>query len=365
MEYLIALIFCVLCIYGNKRMTKATRCFCLTILCAYVIILMGLRYRVGIDTINYLSGYYPKIGQDYFKSFDILTNIREPGYYFVCYLCSFISDQFWVVQLLCASITNFCIFLFLYRNCTNPFIGIAVYFFLYFFYFTAEIMRESAAIGIFLLNYQNLKEGKWVRYYLFTFFSIFFHYSALITWLFPLVKFLKVNALYFIIIGLMLAVTPLVEDFISVIQVASLTTRLDAHLDSAESLNMNWRIAQVIQTVVPSIVVLWICRRKNNSIEIRPFVLLHIIFCAGAFAIPIIFSRFQNYTSLFVVAYIANMYALPKIRAIMKRIFSTVLISSQIIYYAHTYMQWIPYKSIFSMEKVEKREQRWYDVFGQ
>ena len=175
MEYIFVLILVFIGIRVNSRMAKSLRITYLAIICLYVILLMGFRYRVGTDTINYMDGYLERTTTlDDFGALDFTQTRFEPGYMFLAACCRSLSNEFYVLQLLCAFILNSCVFLFLYRYCYNPFVGVIVYFVLTCLYFNTEIMRESLAIAIFLLNYPNLKSRKWVRYYILCLFSICF-----------------------------------------------------------------------------------------------------------------------------------------------------------------------------------------------
>ena len=57
MEYAFAIILVFIGIRFNSRMAKSLRITYLATICLYVILLMGFRYRVGIDTLNYMDGY--------------------------------------------------------------------------------------------------------------------------------------------------------------------------------------------------------------------------------------------------------------------------------------------------------------------
>jgi hypothetical protein len=262
-----------------------------------------------------------------------------------------------------AAITNVSIFIFLYRYCKNPFVGVLCYFVITFFYFTAEIMRESAAIGIFLMNFQNLRNKRWGRYYLCSFLSIAFHYSALITWLFPLAKYLKVNKWYIVICLGALVITPVLSKLNTLIQFASVSGRIDEYIDG-NNLNLNWRIGQVIKSGLPALFCVYITRHCDPLREIRPFVLLQIVFVVFSFAIPIIFQRFVNYTLIFTVVYVANTLIYKPVRLYQRRCLFIILFLTQLVSYRGSWSMWYPYVSIYNPVKIEERELLWYNQFG-
>ncbi len=182
MEYLVPFILATLGIIFNKKMPPAKQKTLMVIILVYIIILLGMRYRVGFDTIGYMKTYTKARSLDKFWTVKIFLERHEPGYLFICAICKSFTKEFWPVQVIMATITNGCIFIFLYRYCRNVFVGIMFYLILQWLYFSVEVMRESAAISIFLLNYRNFENKKWLKFYLISFLSISLHYSAIIIW---------------------------------------------------------------------------------------------------------------------------------------------------------------------------------------
>lgn len=347
----------------NHRLTYRTRIFFILCVYAYLVLLMGLRFRVGIDTLNYMSSYdsVPELKKVF--DIDFSTARFEPGYILLCSLCRSITPDFWLLQCVHSLILNGCVFYFLHKNTTNIFTGICVYIILCWLYFNTEIIRESLAISIFLLNIENLKRRRWGWYYLLCIISISFHYSALITVFFPFAKLIRLNVLYIGICILLLGITPYLENLNELISIASISDRVGEHISSADELNMNWRLANMIRyTIVPafSLMIVYISHYKS---EYTPYILLSILFGVGAFAVPIIFSRLANYTLPFVILYVSNLIDEPAIRRHYKQALAILLVCSQLIYYHEMYNAWIPYESIFSKQMVVEREQMWYDYF--
>lgn len=363
MVYLFIFIIVVILARVNNRLSYRTRIWSLVCVCGYIVLLMGLRYRVGIDTLNYMSSYGMTPDLKDILYTDWSTARFEPGYLLLCSICRHISPEFWVLQLVHSLILNTCIFLFIYKNSANPFTGIAIYFVICWLYFNTEIIRESLAIAIFLLNYNNLKENKWIKYTLISLIAASFHYSALITLLFPIAKHLKVNLLYICACVLILGITPYLENINQLIAIASLSDRIGEHIGSANELNMNWRIANMIRYTIIPVCTLLLYRRVNVKSEFLPYILLSILFGIGAFAVPIIFSRLANYTLPFVIVYASNAIDMLSRRFKLKCALIIIIISSQLIYYNEMFYAWYPYESIFTQRLVENRELLWYKYF--
>lgn len=361
--YLIALTAALIAAFLNDRMTPALRKSILIIICIYIILLMGFRYKVGIDTISYMKAYryIPPLDHLSLKAFS--QTRFEPGFFILCSLCKTFTREFWPFQLLMAAITNGCIFYFLYRYCRNVFTGVTLYFIFSFLYFTTEVMRESAAVGIFLLNYRNLQEKRWARYYLISVISILFHFSAIIILFFPLARLLNNKFIFYTSCIVFIGITPLVEKLNDILQIAAISGRIALYASGADDLNFNWRIAELIRSAFPAIAILAAYHFAKKECEFKIMLLLQILFCMGAFAIPLIFSRFSNYTVIFVVAAAANVLSLETLKQWIKICFISFVLLTQVNYYHINYERWFPYISIFQPDDLPVRASLYRTTF--
>lgn len=341
-------------------MHQNTRAFCMVLACIITILIFGLRYRVGIDTINYIDGYRSISKMAGPIKFDWQNN-SSPAYGLICTFFKHYTNSFWPVQLVMASITNTGIYYFLYKHCENPFIGIFIYFILAMFYFNAEIMKESAAIGIFLLNFNNLYRRRLVRYYIIAFLSIAFHYSAFLILIFPFVRHIQFNIAYIIATALLISIAPLLSELNKMLAFSAISAKIDCYNIIASQTNLNFRLYILITNLIPALASLIIGYKFIRNELITKFVLLHILLCAGVFATPIIFGRFTNYTLPFVIVSIANVLILRKIKLYLRQGVLICAILSQTLYYKDMWCRWVPYVSVFNPHKVPARERKWMD----
>ncbi len=364
MEYFIVLMLCIFCAYKKRKMASSLRVFCVVSICLVMILLIGLRYRVGVDTLNYMNSYAsaPKI-EMYIKHFS-LSSIRDPLFHLIESICRTCTPDFWPFQLILTSISTTGIVIFINRNSTNPFIGLAIFILLQWLYFTTEILRESIAIAIFLLNYQNIKKRRFLRYYLISFLSIGFHYSAMITWVVPFCIKLRINFYYILIcIGIILS-TPLLDSLNQLLAIATITDRVNQYMNQAEMLNFNWRLAELIRSATLPLAIIIICKLRKLKIQFQGMILLQIIFCLGTFAVPVIFLRFTNYTALFITVVLSNLLGSQKLLSFLKLSLCCLIIVSQFHYYSQIYHRWFPYVSIFKLRQVVDREYSWQKESG-
>lgn len=363
MEYAIPFILVIIGIIFNSKMTPVPRKIFLGLICAYLVILLGLRYCVGVDTISYTRSFkhIPPIDRLFDKN--IFTYRYEPGYLIINSIVKYFTHEFWPVQMIVAAILNGSVFVFLYKYCKNVFIGIFFFLILQWFYFSMEIMRESIAVSIFLLNYRNLEHKNWVRYYLFSILSVFFHYSAAITLFMPLARILKPNLTFLTLCLCALAVTPLVERFNDMISTLSIAARFDQYVSNADNLNLNWKLAELMKSGFPAIVGLMIYLKYKIKCKVQQMLLVQIALCVAAFAVPLMFSRFTNYTSMFVTVAIANIMSDKRFHTNLRILLFAFVLLTQSFFYATKYQRWYPYVSIFDPHSVHAREQIWKHDF--
>ena len=208
----------------------------------YCILLAGLRYRVGNDTVNYATYYYdifPNLYDYWF--FDFSNEKFGRGYLFFNAIARTISDDFVVMQMLLAIFVNSIIFYFIYNNTKNIFTGILLYFIFFFLDFNTEVLREACAVAVFLLGWKSFYNHKWIRYYIYCGIAILFHPSASFTLLLPfftskyLSKGFKISWTTVIItLSLFLLGTIITSKFFDIIRLLGMAT-MDNYADIYEN----------------------------------------------------------------------------------------------------------------------------------
>ncbi len=371
MEYLILLIYTlILAVRWQEEPNFEKFKFAWLIICVYCIFLFGFRYRVGIDTLNYMYsyGYMPTL----FTLFD--NNIFEyrnaPFYTLINAFCRTITDSFYLLQIVVSIIFNSCLFIFLRKHAQNPFLAFAIFFFMNGLYFNTEIMKESLAIAFFLLNTDNLLEHRWRKYYSLAFISLMFHYSAIIVFFFPLCLKLKFNKYFAILIVVFLLVSKeLAQMLMPLITFSAVANRLEEYalLLESDRLNINWIIGALIQAVLIPLVMLFVNKKTDWDLGKYEFLIcLCVLFGVGCIYFEIIFQRFTNYTALFYAICLADFLHSKLVNPIHKYIIVFVFITIYSFTYINNsrYNRWLPYHSILNEQKVPARELIWYEEYG-
>ena len=166
-----------------------------------LVLLAGLRYRVGGDTLGYFDMHsnMPTL-VDLAKEKNLLDLQYMPLWHLFVALCLQITKDFVFLQIIEAIIVNSVIFWFIKKYANRPFLTVIFYFFMIYPYYNMEMLRQVLSVCCFLLAIPSLIEKKFVRYYLWTIVALGFHHSAIVLLLVPPIYYFMKDAVskYFV-----------------------------------------------------------------------------------------------------------------------------------------------------------------------
>ena len=178
------------------RPTKSKK-HSIIISCIILILIAGLRYRVGTDTLIYTDEYFNFKTLNALSIDDLLSHTRyRPGWIVLTSFFKTIGASLYVYQICIAAIINVSIVYFLKQKVENFFSAILIYYVVMYVFFNMEIVREAIAISIFLYAYVGLEKGKRIKYFLLFFLAFSFHEAAIIMLLIPLVMNIRVSKIF-------------------------------------------------------------------------------------------------------------------------------------------------------------------------
>lgn len=154
---------------------------------AYILMvaLMTFRYRVGGDTLNYMSHFDYTTPQLYALRFFVSEKL-QPIPAIIFSFCKTVFDDFTYVQAIFAVFVNAVIFNFFKKNTQYVFTAIFLYALTFYMRLNCEIMRESLAVSFFLLGYPYLMKHNYLLYYIYVFIAFMCHSSAIFLFVLPL-----------------------------------------------------------------------------------------------------------------------------------------------------------------------------------
>lgn len=348
-----------------------------------LVLLAGLRYRVGGDSLHYFDVFdsYPTLSTLW--DYDFAKAEYNPGWIIFNAIIKSLNGDFYTFQFVHAIIVNSIIFIFINNYARNKFLVIIFYLFLHYLYFTMEVLRESLAISVFLLAIPSLLNKHWFQYFLYCLLAYSFHSSALILLIFPLFA-RKMQIKYQVAITVLLA---LIINFISF---DSLITSLFGAYSFGQRATRSYLIKEVniygLLIVLLKILAYYfihifaqnkkICNKHPFIIFVTPYLVLGLL----AAVVPGVY-RFLNYLAIPLLIYIVDiLYTFIRNRTFYQPSLAKVslsfiiIVSLQIQYFVRDtskytrgrssfYNIYIPYHSIFD-EKIEQtREDIFYNQF--
>lgn len=367
-------------IYDNRSSKAAVLPY--IILYILVVLVAGLRYRVGIDTLNYMEIYstLPDVN-NIVNIFDSEENYTiAPLFLFLVVISKLFSNEFFVLQIFHAAILNFFIFLFVFREKRNKFFCIFMYLIAYFFYFNMEIMRESLAVGVFLMSRDLLYNRKYIKYLLCVIIASMFHYSALIMIIYPFVLNLRLNKNICVIISLsvflFVFMKPIVSALLYNLESGFLVNKVINYMEFSESQFSNkvYLLQLIKYTLLPLSVLFLYNKYYGGYFKYESLVIFHILLGIGSVFYQIIFARFTNYTLPYVILLYAEfiffsyrkLFTKNRICVVMSLCILFVILFDygiRPVVDARNYNKWIPYYSIFNPQRDNTRESIWVKSF--
>lgn len=327
----------------------------------YLVLLMGLRYEVGGDTINYMRAYnlYDKDISSWIFTF---RSEYQPLYTLMYAVAKTISKDFYVLQIIHAILFNGMLFYFIKRNTSYIFTALVVSFLTFYLYFSTEVMRESLAVLVFALSYNSIKEHKWFKYYFMVFIAFMFHMSAIVLLFIPFFQWIKYNKYYILILIVVSIFLLQFRDFISLFEQVGL---LESKIANYRDVTFGGYLMTILNVVRYMVFPLLLCYIYKSVLktECRYETEMCILALMGLGTIFsfIIFNRFTNYFKPFLAISIADIVCnLIKSYNIRNRLNAAIVCASVLLIYGSDFVHlskytlWVPYRSIYNKQHIER-----------
>ena len=269
-----------------------------------LVLIIGLRYKVGGDTYNYMNyfGLSPEL--NYWEPFD--TFGFEPGFSLLTSAIKTISDNLYVYQTIIAFLLTFMLMIFIRRNTPYKFLALLLIYISMFLYFSTEVIRESLAIGGLLLIYPLLERKKYIGYYIVSLLLLSLHSSAVLCLFLPLIRNLRFDRKFIIYVFLFI-----VFGF----GMAAVMQRLGSFfifqklLRYFEYSNVGYAWSG-FRFIYFSLLPLWFLylskKRLRVNVKYENIICFQILMGIGLWFVPIVFQRLINYTIVFYLVSLAH-----------------------------------------------------------
>ena len=159
----------------------------------FFILFAGLRWRLGIDTPNYIYHFYHDIPTIAKLSEEDLRLGAKPFWVIINSAVKTLDGRFFIVQLIEAAFVNVLLLNYIKRH--SRYLFTCIFFYYLFLYLSLSFTVMKAAMSIAVCLYANdfILQKKWVKGYALYMIAVLFHPQALLIMLTPLLQFLKLN----------------------------------------------------------------------------------------------------------------------------------------------------------------------------
>ncbi len=279
---------------------------------AIFVLLAGLRFRLGEDTINYLYTFYydtPKLWD--IKTDTLLSSGQPPLWIILNSIVKTLGGRFYIVQLIQAIIVNTLVLKYFKKHSPYPFACAALFFFWRYQWYSMVVMKAAIALSIILFANDYFLEKKYKKGCLLVLLATGFHQSSLLLLIVPFICFLKFNKLGVIIlvctyfVGLFLQ-SKLGDVFVMLNFAEGISNKLDNYVDSGfmmQNHNLNFFIIKIFPIVLyPVISVIYLKRKCKDShiLTLEPCLMIGLLFQIMQFNIDV----FYRYVYIFIIYYI-------------------------------------------------------------
>lgn len=358
------------------------------------VLLAGLRWRVGGDTVNYLYDYYyltPDIShctyEDFFR--------REPLFALLNITVKSLGCRFYVVQIIQAVIVNALIFKYIRRATDYPFAALIFYFVWRYVFLNFEEMRAGISVAISLFANDYMINGKWRKSLLLYLLASLFHYSSILLLFTSVLSFLKINKSIVVIIIISffggIVVQHYLGDFLFLFEVndqvyGKMQNFTESEYDFSQTINWKGFVGAKFPYIFYSLFSFYYISKypdkgkAQNILKYQPFVILGIVWVMISISIPISF-RFTRFYEMYFILYFS--YAFVELIRRNKRMGSLAFVRAFLLYFpclfimVHYYFdkpnimkgesftnynRYIPYRSIFDRGENHEYEKifDWY-----
>ncbi len=184
MPYLLTILILIVSIllFDFQKVRKG-RGYVLALAWIMLTLTSGLAYHLGVD-VNQRVWLFYNVSE---YPVNELGNLREDiGYVIYTYILSHCFHGYVVLQLLTSAFITTAVMLFLKRYSRHFFTALLIYYVFSYIHLNMEVVKTSMAISIFLFAWRFMEERKYLKYYILVVLAASFHFSAIITWIIPL-----------------------------------------------------------------------------------------------------------------------------------------------------------------------------------
>lgn len=341
------------------------------------ILIAGLRWRLCVDTPNYIFQFYHEYPtlQDF--SWEEYSFGNDPFYVLINAAVKSLGGRFYVVQLIQATFVNTLIFNYIRRHSTYLFTSLLFYYILCYYGFSMEIMRASMSIVLSLYANDYFLEKKWIKGYLLLVIGCMFHAQTILLLALPLLNFMRLNKIGIAILVASFFIGKMLQagltDYLLLFEGnEAVSDKMTSYAESdkygTQGGNLNFLIVYIFPNIIYGLISLFYLKKvrpKMDLLRLEPFVMLGCVFLVFQMNMQIAY-RYVDYYRIYFILFTSHAFMtwvkdsvmLKKNLAYIRTFifFTPYFVLSNYLTISH--YEWIyPYSSVIERSVDAKREQ--------
>ena len=298
---------------------KKNRDFWYVFILCLLIVIAGMRYRLGGDTPNYLYKFYHYTPQFWELSLKDFQWDSEPLFRLLNSFVFSFGGRFYIVQFLHAIFVNVLIFNYIKRHSQYIFTCVFFYFLWMYTYYNMEEFRASMSLVVCLFANDYKLEKKWLKGYLLFFIACLFHKSAYVLLITPLLFSIRLNIYgYLLLIGAYFVgdiIQSQFGDYIELLEFSEAATDdLEGYVRSnrylEQSGNLNYFIVQIFPFLLYPIMAFIYNKREGGNpklLELQPLLFLGLIFVVIQANIELAY-RYVHFYAIYIIFFLSQLF---------------------------------------------------------
>ena len=347
-----------------------------------LILIAGLRFRLGEDTINYLYFFYYDTPVLKDVSFDTFLNSGQPPLWILMNsIVKTFGGKFFIVQLIQAMIVNTLILKYFKKHSSYPFACVTLFFFWRYQWYSMVVMKAAIALSIILYANDFFLKKKKKKGFLLILIATGFHQSSIVLLIIPFLVFLRFNRLGVLILICTYFVGAFLQsklgDIFQLIEFAEGTSRkLNGYLDSdfmTQNHNLNFYIIKIFPIIIyPIISILYMKNKCKSSlaINLEPLLMIGLLFQVMQFNIDIAYRYVYIYLIYYIIFIVHFFIEFSKNSLVLKRSLAYVrtfivvfpFVFSIAYLYPLSQVNFNPYSSVIE-RSISKDREKFYARF--
>lgn len=347
-----------------------------------LILVAGLRYRLGEDTVNYIYMFYHDTPDITEIDLDFIFDSGQPPLWILLNsIIKTLGGRFFVVQLVQATILTTLLLKYFKKHSSYPFICVTIYFLWRYQWYSMVVMKAAIALSIILYANDYFLEKKYKKGFLLILIATGFHQSSLLLAIVPFLTFLRLNvygiAMLFCAFFVGAFLQSKLGDVFALFEMADgVSNKLDDYLDSdfmKQTHNLNYFVVNIFPIVIYPILSLAYLKKNckdSKVLNLEPFVMIALMFQMMQFNINIMYRYIYVFTPYYIIFFAHFFIELSKQSVMLKKSLAYVrtftlilpLLVSLVYLFPLTHVDFYPYSSVIERSTDAARE-KYYASF--